>query len=71
MHIVPKPAFVQPFRLVLVVSEDQDSFAWTVLNVEHQPPVAPGTGLRDVAHHATMISEFRCIPRHEMWWFQA
>ena len=40
---------VQPFGVVVVVSEDQDSLAWTVPNVEHQPAVAPSVGMGDVA----------------------
>ena len=40
---------VQPFGVVVVVSEDQDSLARTVPDVEHQVPVASGVGMGDVA----------------------
>ena len=40
---------VQSFGVVVMVAEDQDSLAWTVRHVEHQPPVAPSVGMGDVA----------------------
>ena len=44
-----EPGVVQPFGVVVVVSEDQDSFPWAVPHVEDQPPVAPRVRVGDVA----------------------
>ena len=40
---------VQPFGVVVMVPEDQDSLSWAVPYVEHQTPVALGVGMGDVA----------------------
>ena len=40
---------VQPFGVVVMVPEDQDSLAWTVPHVEHQAAVVPRVGMDDVA----------------------
>ena len=40
---------VQRFGVVVMVAEDQDSLSSAVPHVEHQPPVALGVGMGDVA----------------------